>query len=92
MTELPAGSTTASAPMTAAPDNNRPFKAGATLLILANIACGVFAFLAGKEIGNKHVDFAIAFTMLGVVFLGIFALAAVDSRTRQDPDDWEYHH
>jgi hypothetical protein len=76
-----------------APSKENPlFKAGATLLILANITCGVFAFLAGQKIGNKNVDFAIAFTFLGLVVVGIFALAAVDTKTRSEQRDWEFHH
>jgi hypothetical protein len=76
-----------------APAKESPaFKAGAVLLILANIACGVFAFLAGQEVGNKNLNYAIAFTFLGIIFIGIFALAHVDNTTRREYHDWEFHH
>ena len=76
----------------AAGDPDRSFKAGATLLALLNVACGVFAYLAEKGVWNKDLDFAIAFTLLGIIFIGIFALAGLDSRTRTENQDWEYHH
>ncbi|MDX6284534.1 MAG: hypothetical protein QOG53_19 [Frankiales bacterium] len=78
----------------ATPTKEHPlFKAGAILLILANILCGVFAFFAGQKWGNDHVDFAISFTFLGLVVVGIFALAFVDSATRrEDRQDWEGPH
>ena len=68
------------------------FKAGAFLLIVANIICGLFAFFAEQGIGNKHADFAVSFTFLGLVFIGIFVLASIDLRTRTEHPDWEYHH
>jgi hypothetical protein len=89
LTSGTAGATPQSAP---AKDNDRAFKAGAVLLILANVLCGVFAGLAGKKVWNEDLDYAIAFTFLGLIFIGIFALAYVDSSTREDPGDWEYHH
>ena len=89
LTSGTAGAGTQSAP---AKGNGRAFKAGAVLLILANIVCGVFAVLAGQNVWNKDADYAISFTFLGLIFIGIFVLAYVDSSSREDPDDWEYHH
>jgi hypothetical protein len=71
--------------------DSRAFYAGAVLLVLAILLCGVFAGLAGKKIGNEHVDFAIAFAFLGLVTLGIFGLAWVDATTR-GPDQNERQH
>lgn len=68
------------------------FKAGAVLLILANIICGLFAVLAEERIGSKNVDFAISFAFLGIVTIGIFVLAFIDNATRSEQDDWEPPH
>jgi hypothetical protein len=70
---------------------SRAFAAGATLLILAILVCGFFAGLAGKKIGNEHVEFIIAFIFLGIVVIGIFGLAWVDSNSR-GPDQGQRHH
>jgi drug/metabolite transporter (DMT)-like permease len=64
------------------PRESRAFAAGGVLLVLAILACGVFAGLAGKKVGSEHVDFIIAFVFLGIVTLGIFGLAWVDASTR----------
>ena len=68
-----------------------PFNAGALLLVLCVLICGVFAGLAGKEIGNKNVDFAISFAFLGIVVIGIFGLAWIDSSGR-GPGEGESPH
>ena len=58
------------------------FRAGCVLLVLAILLCGVFAGLAGQEIGNKDVDFGISFGFLGIVVVLIFGLAWLDSSTK----------
>jgi hypothetical protein len=76
-----------------APSKENPmFMAGAILVILANITCGVFAFLAEQKIGHKDLFFTISFTFLGLVVIGIFALAAIDTKTRNEQHDWEFEH
>jgi hypothetical protein len=69
----------------------KAFAGVATLLILAILASGFFAGLAGKKVGNKHVDFIISFVFLGVVVLLIFGLAWVDMNTR-GPDEGQRSH
>jgi hypothetical protein len=67
-----------------APAAKRPsaFGAVASLLILCILICGVFAGFAGKKIGDKHLEFVIAFIFLGLVVLLIFGLAWVDANSR----------
>jgi hypothetical protein len=76
---------------TAAPKRPSAFAAGSILLVLAILVCGVFAGLAGKKIGNQHLEFVISFIFLGFVVIGIFALAWVDASTR-GPDQGRPHH
>ena len=73
------------------PRESRTFTAGAVLLVFCILACGVFAGLAGKKVGNEHVDFAIAFAFLGLVIVEIFGLAWVDS-TNRGGDQGDPHH
>jgi drug/metabolite transporter (DMT)-like permease len=87
---LDRGPTGADVPIRAAREP-RAFVAGSWLLVLCVLACGVFAGLAGKEVGDKDTMFVIAFIFLGVVTIGIFALAWVDASTRQD-HGWEHRH
>jgi hypothetical protein len=67
---------------------SKTFVRGAIGLIVVMIGCGVFAFLAGKEVGNKDVDFAIAFALLGVLVIGIFGLAWLDTTTKTGNHDF----
>jgi hypothetical protein len=71
--------------------NSKAFAGVATLLIGAILMCGVFAGLAGQKIGNKHVDFIISFTFLGIVVILIFGLAWVDANTRGPDQGQRYH-
>jgi len=71
--------------------SSKAFAATATLLIGAILVCGFFAGLAGKKIGNDHVEFIISFIFLGIVVLLIFGLAWVDMSTR-GPDQGERFH
>jgi hypothetical protein len=82
---------TPTTPEPTSPKESPRFIGGAVLLVLCILMCGVFAGLAGKKVGNEHVDFAIAFVFLGLVTLGIFALAWVDASTR-GPDQGERLH
>ena len=83
------GSTTASG--TAREKLPRKFVGAAWLLVLTILTCGVFAGLAGKEIGDKHTMFVISFIFLGLVVVEIFGLAWLDSNTR-GPDQGERLH
>jgi drug/metabolite transporter (DMT)-like permease len=74
------------------PKESRAFVAGAVLLVLAMLACGVFAGLAGKHVGNKDLDFAIAFGFLGVVVTGIFGLAWLDTTTKSGDHEFMRGH
>ena len=80
-------------PATGRPRETFAFRATAWLLVLAVLACGVFAGLAGGEIGNQNVDFAISYALLGVVVVLIFGLAWVDTTTKAgDRDFMQGHH
>ena len=68
--------------MTAPTKQPRAFTAGCVLLVLSILTCGVFAGLAGQEIGNQVLMFTISFFFLGIVTLLIFVLAYIDSSTK----------
>ena len=70
---------------------SKAFAGVATLLIGAIFVSGFFAGLAGKEIGNKHVDFIISFIFLGIVVVLIFGLAWVDTNTRTTDQSQRFH-
>ena len=75
----------------AKPKESRRFIGGAVVLVFCILMCGVFAGLAGKKVGSEHVDFGIAFAFLGLVTIGIFALAWVDASSR-GPDEGDPLH
>ena len=73
------------------PKLQRQFVAGAWLLVLTILGCGFFAGLAGKKVGDEHTMFIIAFVLLGIVVLEIFALAFADMSAR-GPEERQAHH
>ena len=90
---LESGSTATGLQARAAGRESPAFVAGSVLLVVCVLICGVFAGLAGKEVGDQDLMFVIAFVFLGIVTVGIFALAWVDMTTRSTArDDWEFHH
>ena len=68
--------------MTTQTQQPRAFVAGAVLLVISILTCGFFAGLAGQEIGDQKVMFAISFVFLGIVTILIFTLAYIDSSTK----------
>jgi uncharacterized membrane protein len=68
------------------------FLPGCIVLGFTVVACGVFAYLAGKEIGNQNVDFGISFALLGVVVVMIFGLAWIDTSTKSGDHDFMQGH
>jgi hypothetical protein len=71
---------------------SRAFVGGAVVLVIIMLTCGVFAGLAGKHIGNKDVDFAIAFAFLGLLVVGIFTLAWLDTTTKSGDHEFMRGH
>ena len=68
------------------------FRRGAVLLTLCVLTSGTFAGLAGEEVGNQDLMFTLAFIFLGIVTVGIFALAWVDSSSRPKDQPRDFAH